>query len=99
MTFDAVKTAYRKNKITEALRLVNLYLQKDPNNIEALKIRYNCYNLLRKYKEAIADIQKIESLLPSDKVEKIVYCDARNIAKMMNDSELQAKYTALCKKK
>lgn len=99
VTIDQIKKAYANNKILDALKLSNEYILKDPNNIDILKIRYRSYSMLWKHSEALAEIQKIESILTTDKMEKIVVCDAKTLSKILKNAELNKKYTDLCASK
>lgn len=98
ITADSIKAAYASNKILDALKLSNEYIKSNPNNIEILVIRYRSYYILWKYTESLAEIQKIESI-KWDSIDKIIVCDAKTIAKLWKNTELNTKYAALCSKR
>lgn len=99
VTIDSVKKAYSNNKILDALKLSSEYIKKDPTNIEVLKIRYRSFHILGKYSEAMKEIQNILEITWESKIEKIVVCDGKNIAKLIKNTQLQEKFTNLCNKK
>jgi hypothetical protein len=99
VSLDDIRNAYNKNKILDALKLSNEYIKKDPDNIEVAKIRYRSFHILWKYNEALLEIQKIENAVWTDKLEKVVACDAKIISKLVKNADLNKKYTDLCAKK
>lgn len=99
VTLDSIKTAYKNNKILDALKLSNEYIINNPDNIDVLKIRYRSYYMLWKYNEALVEIQKIEKLVWTDNLEKIVACDAKTTAKLAKNTELNTKYAQICASK
>ena len=61
-TFAQIKMAYDKTKLLDALRLSDVYIVKNPNDIEVLRIRYRSYYIVGKYEESLAEIKKMETL-------------------------------------
>lgn len=98
VTLDMVKSAYSKNKIADAIKFSDLYILKDPNNIDVLRIRYRSYYMLWKYVQALAEIQKIESLQWTSMI-KTVACDWSTIARLVKNTDLNKKYWDICKSK
>lgn len=95
VTIELIKAAYNKNKVSDALKLSNEYIKKDPNNIEVAKIRYRSMYLLGKYNDSLSEVSKIESIL-WNKIERTILCEAKTIAKLAKNNDLIKKYTDLC---
>lgn len=95
VTAEDVATAYSNNKILDAIKLSNEYIKKDPNNAAVLKIRYRSYAIVGKYTDALVEVQKYIQVKWSG-VEKWVYCEAKNIAKLGKNTNATTKYTPLC---
>lgn len=96
VTAEDVATAYSNNKILDAIKLSDEYIKKDPNNTAVLKIRYRSYAIVWKYTEALAEVEKYIQAKWSSNVEKWVYCEAKNIAKLWKNTSSTNKYTPLC---
>ncbi|EKE30065.1 MAG: hypothetical protein ACD_2C00050G0010 [uncultured bacterium (gcode 4)] len=99
VTLDSIKSAYNKNSILDALKLSTEYIKTDPNNLDVAKIRYRSFYILWKYAESLTEVQKIEALIWLDKMEKVVACDAKTIAKLAKNADLNKKYADACSTK
>lgn len=98
MTFAQVKAAYDSNKLLDALKLSDQYILKNPNDIEALRIRYRSYYMVGKYDNSLTEIQKIEKIQGAA-FERTIACDAAVIGKIAKKTDVSAYYSAICKKK
>lgn len=100
VTVKTVRAAYDKNKLTEAIKLANTYLAKNPNDIEILTVRYRSLYITGKYAESLKDVAAIEALQGS-KFDCTIAKDAAFIAKSAKDTAAASKYAAIvtaCKK-
>lgn len=97
-TLAQIKAAYDKNKLLDALKLSDSYIAKNPNDVEALRIRYRSYYMIGKYESSLAEIKKLETVQGSA-FEKTVACDAAVIGKIAKKTDVSNYYSAICKKK
>lgn len=100
VTVRTVRAAYDKNKLTEAIKLANAYLSKNPNDIEILTVRYRSLYITGKYAESLKDVAAIEALQGS-KFDCTIAKDAAFIAKSAKNTAAASKYAAIvtaCKK-
>ena len=96
VTFEMVKNAYINNKILDMLKLSEVYIKTDPNNIDVLRMRYRGFHMLGKYSDALSEIQKIEEIQWSN-MTKVVACDGSIIAKLAKNDSLAKTYSDICK--
>ncbi len=95
VTAKDVRAAYDKNKVKDAVSLADAYLAKNPDDVAILTVRYRSLYILGRYADALRDVQSIERL--QGKLDCTVAKDGAYIAKAAKNSDLAAKYGALCK--
>lgn len=97
VTAREVRAAYDKNKVKDAVALADAYLAKNPDDVSILTVRYRSLYMLSRFSDALRDVQSIERI-QGDKFDCTVAKDAAFIAKAAKNSELAAKYGAMCKR-
>lgn len=98
VTLAQIKSAYDKTKLLDALKLSDIYIVKNPNDLEVLRIRYRSYYIIGKYENSLAEIKKIETL-QGTAFERTIACDAAVIGKIAKKTDVSSYYSAICKKK
>lgn len=98
VTLAQIKTAYDKTKLLDALKLSDIYIIKNPNDLEVLRIRYRSYYIIGKYENSLAEIKKIEAL-QGTAFERTIACDAAVIGKIAKKTDVSTYYSTICKKK
>jgi len=96
VTFEMVKNAYVNNKILDMLKLSEVYIKTDSNNIDVLRMRYRGFHMLGKYSDALSEIQKIQEIQWPN-MNKVVACDGSIIAKLAKNNDLSKIYQDICK--
>lgn len=96
MSFADIEKAYNEKRFLSVISLSNSYLINNAPTFELLRIRYRTYFIVGKYKESLAEIDKIETMGRLS----TVACDAKVIASTPygNSSTLYEKYAKLCVK-
>lgn len=97
VTIRQIQNAYMVNHFAEALQLASVYIAKNPNAIDALKIKYRSLYILSRYDESLKEIANIETIQGSA-FDKTIACDGKIIAKIAKKSDLVTRYTPLCAK-
>lgn len=97
VTLAQIQTAYSKSKLLDALKLSDVYIAKNPNNLDVLRIRYRSYYIIGKYDDSLAEIKKIETI-QGTAFERTIACDAAVIGKIAKKTDVSTYYSALCKK-
>lgn len=100
VTAKAVRAAYDKNKLADAIKLANVYLAKNPNDVDILTVRYRSLYITGKFADSLKDVAAIEALQGS-KFDCTIAKDAAFIAKSAKDAAAATKYSAIvtaCKK-
>lgn len=98
VTLAQIQTAYDNKKLLDVIKLSDVYIVKNPNDLTVLRIRYRSYYIIGKYDESLAEIKKIEALQGSA-LEKTIACDAAVIGKIAKKTDVSTYYSAICKKK
>lgn len=91
---DAVYTAYKEKRYLSVVSLSNEYLVHNTATLELLKTRYRSYFIIGKYKESLAEIQKIQEMYSP--LEKTVACDGSVIASYAKNTTLSSQYKSIC---
>ncbi|MFZ3233445.1 MAG: hypothetical protein WA194_08205 [Patescibacteria group bacterium] len=100
VTAKSVRAAYDKNKLADAIKLANVYLAKNPNDVDILTVRYRSLYITGKFADSLKDVASIEALQGS-KFDCTIAKDAAFIAKSAKDAAAATKYSAIvtaCKK-
>lgn len=100
VTAKAVRAAYDKNKLADAIKLANVYLAKNPTDVDILTVRYRSLYITGKFADSLKDVAAIEALQGS-KFDCTIAKDAAFIAKSAKDAAAATKYSAIvtaCKK-
>ena len=100
VTAKSVRAAYDKNKLADAIKLANVYLAKNPTDVDILTVRYRSLYITGKFADSLKDVAAIEALQGS-KFDCTIAKDAAFIAKSAKDAAAAAKYSAIvtaCKK-
>ena len=100
VTAKAVRAAYDKNKLADAIKLANVYLAKNPTDVDILTVRYRSLYITGKFADSLKDVAAIEALQGS-KFDCTIAKDAAFIAKSAKDTAAATKYSAIvtaCKK-
>lgn len=98
VTLAQIKTAYDKTKLLDAIKLSDVYIVKNPNDLDVLRIRYRSYYIIGKYENSLTEIKKIEGI-QGPTFERTIACDAAVIGKIAKKTEVSTYYSAICKKK
>lgn len=98
VTLAQIKTTYEKSKLLDAIKLSDVYIVKNPNDLDVLRIRYRSYYIIGKYENSLAEIKKIETLQGSA-FERTIACDAAVIGKIAKKTDISTYYSTICKKK
>lgn len=98
VTVAQIKSAYDKTKLLDALKLSDIYIVKNPDDIEVLRIRYRSYYIVGKYENSLAEIKKIETI-QGTAFERTIACDAAVIGKIAKKTDTSNYYSAICKNK
>lgn len=98
VTLAQIKTAYDKTKLLDALKLSDVYIVKNPSDLEVLRIRYRSYYIIGKYDDSLTEIKKIETIQGSA-FERTIACDAAVIGKIAKKTDVSTYYSTICKKK
>jgi hypothetical protein len=70
--YNAGLQLYNAQNYAQASQYFSAAVQMDPTNMAALQGRANCYYTLGRYSEALADYQKVESVMPSDALAQLI---------------------------
>src|SRR5579859_1514317 len=70
--YNAGLQLYNAQNYAQAAQYFNAAVQMDPTNMAALQGRANCYYTLGHYSEALADYQKIQSVMRSDALAQLI---------------------------
>ncbi len=98
VTLTQIKAAYDKSKLLDAIKLSDVYIIKNPNDLDVLRIRYRSYYIIGKYENSLAEIKKIEGIQGTT-FERTIACDAAVIGKIAKKTDISTYYSAICKKK
>jgi hypothetical protein len=94
VTMSDISKAYSEKRYLSTINISNDYLAQNPPTVELLTIRYRSYFIMSKYKESLAEIQKIQDTFPP--LSKTVACDGSVIASYAKNTALVTEYKTLC---
>ena len=98
VTLAQIKAAYDKTKLLDAIKLSDVYIVKNPDDLDVLRIRYRSYYIIGKYENSLAEIKKIETIQGAT-FERTIACDAAVIGKIAKKTDVSTYYSTICKKK
>ena len=70
--YNAGLQLYNAQNYAQAAQYFSAAVQMDPTNMAALQGRANCYYTLGRYSEALADYQKVDSVMPSPALDQMI---------------------------
>lgn len=91
---ESINTAYKEKRYLSVISLSNEYLNVNTPTLDLLKTRYRSYFIIWKYKESLAEIQKIQEMYSP--LEKTVACDGSVIASYAKNTALSSQYKSIC---
>lgn len=89
-----IKKAYADKKYLSVITLSDTWLANNTANLEVLQIRYRVYFAIAKYKEALAEIKKVQTI---GQLNSSVACEAYVIASYAKNTIEMNNYKPLCK--